>query len=59
MTPHTGKLITTIRILLNISRSKDNHTMKLDHQAENDMRNIFLKKSYAVPDLFLFFEKFI
>ena len=53
----------TIHILLNISRSKDNQTMKLGQFIEYNKGNIFLQK-YAqnemgslVPDLFLFFEK--
>ena len=35
-----------IHILLNISRSKDNQTMKFGQLIECNMRNIFLEKSY-------------
>ena len=31
----------------NISRSKDNHTMKFGQFREYNMRNTFLEKSYA------------
>ena len=34
-------------MLSNISRSKDNQTMKLDQLIEYNIRNIFLEKSYA------------
>ena len=37
----------TIHILPNISRSKDNQTMKFGHLIEYNMRNIFLEKSYT------------
>ena len=42
-------------ILLNMSRSKDNQAMKLGQLIENNMRNIFLEKSYkdVVEKLFL------
>ena len=36
----------TINILPNISRSNDNHIMRLGQLTENNMRDIFLKKSY-------------
>ena len=36
-----------IHILLNISRSKGNQTMKFGQLIECNMRNIFLKKSYT------------
>ena len=36
-----------IHILSNISRSKDNHTTKLGHVIEYNMRYIFLEKSYT------------
>ena len=34
-------------ILPNISRSKNNQTMKLDQLIEHKMRNIFLEKPYT------------
>ena len=37
-----------VHVLLNISRSKGNQTMKLGQLIEYKMRNIFLKKSYAM-----------
>ena len=43
----TGKQIITIHILPDISRSKDNQTMKFGQLLESNMRNIFLKKSYT------------
>ena len=46
MTPQTEKKIITIRILLLISRSKDNKTMKLSQLIECNLRNIFLGKWY-------------
>ena len=36
-----------IHIFPNISRSKDNQTMTFSQLIENDMRNIFLEKSYS------------
>ena len=36
-----------MHILLNISRSKGNQTIKFDQLIDYDMRNIFLEKSYA------------
>ena len=39
--------VTSIRILPNISRSKDNETMKFGQLIEYDMRSIFLEKSYT------------
>ena len=41
MTLHFGQQIITIHILSNISRSKDNHTMKFGQLIEYKMRNIF------------------
>ena len=35
-----------IYILPNISRSKDNQTIKFDHLIEHNMRKSFLEKSY-------------
>ena len=34
-------------MLPNISRSKDNQTMKFGHLIEYNMRNIFVEKSYT------------
>ena len=45
MTSSTGKLIITIHILPNFSRSKGNQTMKFDQLIQYNMRNIFLEKS--------------
>ena len=36
-----------MHILSSISRSKDNHTMKIGQLIQYNMRNIFLKKSYT------------
>ena len=41
-----GKEIITIHILPNISRSKDNKTMKFRSLIEYNRRNIFLENSY-------------
>ena len=46
MTSQTEKQIITIHILINISRSKGNQTMKYRQEIEQNMRNIFLGKSY-------------
>ena len=43
MTSQPGKQTSAIRILLNISRSKGNQTMKFDQLIEYNMRNIFLE----------------
>ena len=45
MTPQTGKPTIIIYVLPNISRSKDNQTMKFGQFIEYNMRNIFLEKS--------------
>ena len=47
MTSQPGQQIITIHILSNISRSKDNQTMKFGKLIEYNMRNIFLEKSYT------------
>ena len=44
MTSQPGKQTNVIQILPNISRSKDNQTMKFGQSIEYTMRNIFLKK---------------
>ena len=45
MTSQTGQQAITIHTLPNISRRKDNHTMKFGQLIEYNMRNIFLEKS--------------
>ena len=50
MTSQTGKQIIPIQILLNVSRSKDNQTMKFGQSIEYNMRNIFLEKSQTKRD---------
>ena len=47
MTSQTGQQIITISIFSNISRSKGNQTMKFGQLKVYNMRNIFLKESYA------------
>ena len=44
VTPHTGKQIITIHIMLKLSRSKGNKTIKFDKLIEGNLRNIFLEK---------------
>ena len=46
MTSQPEKQTITIYILTNISRNKDNQTMKFGLLIECNMRNIFLEKSY-------------
>ena len=47
MTSQPGKQTIAIHILPNISRSKDNQTMKFGQLIKYNMRNIFLEKSYT------------
>ena len=48
MTSFTGKLMQLqLHILLNISRSKDNQTMKVGQLTEYNVRNTFLSKIYS------------
>ena len=47
MTPQSSQQTIVLHILPNISRSKDNQTMKFGKLIECNMRNIFLEKSYA------------
>ena len=47
MTSQLGQQTIVIHILLNISRSKGNQTMKFGQLIECNMRNIFLEKSYT------------
>ena len=42
MTPQTGKGIITIHVLPNISRSRDNQTMKFVLLTKYNMKNIFI-----------------
>ena len=46
MTSQPGSQAIAIHILINISRSKGNQTMKFGQLIEHNMRNIFLEKSY-------------
>ena len=46
MTLQPGKQIIGIHILPNISRNKDNQTMKFGQLIEYNTKNIFLEKSY-------------
>ena len=47
MTSQTGQQTSTIHILPDISRSKGNKTIKYGQLTEQNMRDIFLEKSYA------------
>ena len=47
MTPQPGEQTTEIHILTNISRSKDNQSIKFDRLIEYNLRNVFLEKSYT------------
>ena len=47
VTLQTGQQIITIHILLNISRSKGNQTMKFGQLIEYNVRMIFLEKFYT------------
>ena len=47
MTSQPGKQTIAILILPNISRSKDNQTMKFGQSIEYSMRNIFIQNSYT------------
>ena len=42
-----SNLTIAIHILPNISRSKDNQTMKFGHLIEYNIRNLFIEKSYT------------
>ena len=63
ITSRTRQRIIPVHILLNISRNKDDHTIKIDQLIKYNMRNIFLQTSAQnearrlVPDLFWFFKK--
>ena len=47
MTLQPWKQTITIHVFPNISRSKDNQTIKFGQLIECNMRNIFLEKSYT------------
>ena len=47
MTSQPGEKTIVIHILGNISRSKENQTIKFGQLIEYNMRNIFLKNSYT------------
>ena len=47
MMSQPGQQIIVIHLLLNISRSKDNQTIKFGQLIEYNMRNIFVEKSYT------------
>ena len=47
VTPQPGKQTITIYMLPNISRSKGNQAVKIDHLKEYNMMNIFVEKSYT------------
>ena len=47
MTSQPGYQTIVIHIFRNISRSKDNQTLKFGQLIEYNMRNIFLKESYT------------
>ena len=51
MTSQTGKQTVTIHILLNISRSKYNQTMKSGQLIKYNMKNVFREKSYTKFDI--------
>ena len=46
MTSQTGQQVIAIQILSNISRSKNNETMKFGQFVEQNMSNFFLEKSF-------------
>ena len=47
MTSQSGKQTIAIHILVNISKSKDNQTMKFGQWIEYDMTKTFFEKSYT------------
>ena len=63
MTSQTEKQTITINILLDISKSKNNQTMRFGQVIEYSVRNISFQKSCRKwkretnSDLFLFFKK--
>ena len=64
MTSENGTQKVKINVLPDISKSKDNQTMKFGQLKEYSMKNIFFQKScrnyvarILVSDLFLFFKR--
>ena len=63
MTSRPGLQTIPIHILLHISQSKGNQTMKFGQLIEHNKRNIFVQKLWGkwgkatILDLFLFFKK--
>ena len=58
MTSQPGQQTFAVHILTNILRSKGNNTIKFGQLIEDNIRNIFIQKSYTVvknlaPDPFL------
>ena len=47
MTSQSAEQIITIHISFNISRNKEYWTIKFGQLIENDIRNIFIEKSYT------------
>ena len=47
MTSQPGKQTISIHVLLSVSRSEDNQTMKFGQLIEYNMRNNFFEKSYT------------
>ena len=50
MTSQPGKQTIAVSKLLDISRSKDNQTMKFSQSIENNLKDIFLEKFYTKYD---------
>ena len=50
MTSQSAEQIITIHIFFNISRNKEYWTIKFGQLIENDIRNIFIEKSYTKWD---------
>ena len=47
MTSQPGKQILAIHVLVNISKSKRNQTMKFGELIEFNMKNIFVEKTFT------------
>ena len=47
MTSQPGKQILAIHVLVNISKSKRNQTMKFGQLIEFNMKNIFVEKTFT------------
>ena len=50
MTSQPGKQTIAVSKLLDISRSKDNQTMKFSQSIENNLKDIFLEEFYTKYD---------